>query len=274
MLPLSDETEGFRAYFHDTFADWVSAAHPETIASHATVYCDKTPQGPSVCCIEDQNSPPDSQPPRFTGKVYQFPRPQQTETCLALDQLFGQEVNLFLVIRRWAGENLRFYYQARGTITEANPMYKINLLPVGSYPHQLQHPDVPVAVPASLPPPHAAIPMQPYPAQPYTAYPPPSQPPAAYTTGSPYQPPTMYQTAAVPVYQHDNPPPPPPCQCSVGWVLLVAGFFFPPLWIVGMLVGACTRDINNRRAALACMFALLAYMVIIIPLWVTRRHRF
>jgi hypothetical protein len=41
------------------------------------------------------------------------------------------------------------------------------------------------------------------------------------------------------------------CQCTIGWVLFGVGWIFPFLWFAGTFVFCCTKNVHDRRAAIA-----------------------
>jgi hypothetical protein len=41
------------------------------------------------------------------------------------------------------------------------------------------------------------------------------------------------------------------CQCSIGWILFGLGWAVPILWYVGVFVFCCTKNVHDKRAAIA-----------------------
>lgn len=73
-------------------------------------------------------------------------------------------------------------------------------------------------------------------------------------------------------------PPPPgppgkePCVCSAGWVLFGVGFILPLCWIIGLFVPCCTKNVNDKRAAIGSAIAFVISVGISISLGVTQTH--
>eukprot|EP00877_Chromochloris_zofingiensis_P004449 jgi/Chrzof1/14004/Cz08g20250.t1 len=56
-----------------------------------------------------------------------------------------------------------------------------------------------------------------------------------------------------------------PYKWSTGWILLALGFIMPICWVVGAFLPFCSRNINDKRAAMWCISALsMAIMLVLV----------
>ena len=55
-----------------------------------------------------------------------------------------------------------------------------------------------------------------------------------------------------------------PFRWSTSWVLLAAGFLFPVLWVACVLLPYFTKDVNDRRASLWAITAILLALLVVL----------
>lgn len=118
------------------------------------------------------------------------------------------------------------------------------------------YPTAAMGVPISTPPyGQAAAGQYPYP------------PPMGGVTYSPMQvtsDPAAYQTTQQQIDGTNT-----RCACTPGWVLFAIGFFIWPCWVAAAFVPLCTKDINDRRAALASTVCMVITAIIILAVTLT-----
>jgi hypothetical protein len=120
-------------------------------------------------------------------------------------------------------------------------------------------------------------PGPPPPGAPY--YPQQQAPPHQYAYGQPVPgmggppPPMGVAGGPVPVYiagapqqptHHVYGDPTKKCQCTIGWVLFGVGWIFPFLWFPGTFVFCCTKNVHDRRAAVANGVMSLLFLAAIV----------
>jgi hypothetical protein len=53
------------------------------------------------------------------------------------------------------------------------------------------------------------------------------------------------------------------CECTAGWVLFGVGWVVPLCWLIGIFLPLCTKNKNDKRAAIGSGVMIVVYGVVI-----------